>query len=279
MANKLKILEEYIKNLGSVAVAFSGGVDSTFLLKICHKVLLDKTFAVTAVMPSFSKSEYEESINFCKKHNIKQILIQIDQLSLEEFTKNSTQRCYFCKKLIFSNLLNFAKENHIKYVLEGTNADDLGDFRPGMKAIQELGIKSPLLECNINKAEIRRFSKELGLSTWNKPSFACLASRVPYDEQVTLKKLKMIENAEIFLATFGIEQKRVRFLQNNDISTAKIEVLPQDFSKISENHVIINNELKNIGFDFVCVDLQGFRSGSLNPDTAKNSKSLKKQEN
>lgn len=264
MHKKLDALKTYLKDLKSVAVAFSSGVDSTFLLKVAHEVLGENVIALTAVSNSFTKREHDESVEFCKTHNIKQILCPIDELKIAEVKANPKDRCYFCKKAIFSTFVKTAESNNIQYVLEGSNMDDLGDYRPGLKAITELKIKSPLRECCLYKDEIRELSKEMGLTTWDKPSFACLASRIPYGEEITQEKLRAIERSEEFLMTLGINQKRVRYSKASNAVTARIEVMPEDIGKIIQNRCIIDETLKSYGFDFVSLDLQGFKSGNLN---------------
>lgn len=260
--NKLEELKEYIRSLGNLAVAFSSGVDSTFLLKVAHDVLGDKAIAVTGVSASFPRHEYDEAGAFCKKEGIRQFFYEPHELELEEYAANPKNRCYYCKHKLFSGLIDLAKENGITNVAEGSNMDDLGDYRPGLEAVKELKVLSPLREVGLTKDEIRAYSKELGLPTWSKPSFACLASRVPYGERITAEKLKMVEKAENFLAELGFEQYRVRIHGK----IARIEVPAEDILRIASDDVRgeIVTRFKEYGFAYVSLDLQGYRTGSMN---------------
>ena len=193
---KKQNLEAYLQKLGSVAVAFSSGVDSTFLLKTAHDVLGEKAIAVTARSCSFPERELNEAVTFCKEQGIEQIIVDSEELSIEGFSQNPKNRCYLCKRELFTKILNIAAERGIAYVCEGSNMDDNGDYRPGLIAVAELDIKSPLREAELNKEEIRQLSKEMGLSTWDKQSFACLSSRFVYGETITEEKLAMVDKAE-----------------------------------------------------------------------------------
>lgn len=258
---KLK-LEEYLKELGSIAVAFSSGVDSTFLLKVAKNVLNDNVIAVTARSASFPKRELDEATEFCKKEGIRQLFVDIDEMSIEGFRKNPVNRCYYCKHEVFTRITEAAVNCGIKYVAEGSNIDDNGDYRPGLKAVEELGIKSPLRYAGLTKSEIRVLSKELGLPTWEKPSFACLASRFVYGEAITEEKLGMVDRAEQMLLDLGFKQFRVRVHGN----IARIEVLPEEISKLMEETVrsAVYKRFKEIGFDYVTMDMAGYRTGSMN---------------
>ncbi|MCD7949489.1 MAG: ATP-dependent sacrificial sulfur transferase LarE [Erysipelotrichaceae bacterium] len=260
--SKERQLEEYLLSLKSVAVAYSSGVDSTYLLKKAHDVLGDKAIAITASSPSFPKHELEESISFCQQENIKQIIFDTNELNIPGFAHNPKNRCYLCKYHLFSKIMEIAKENGINEVIEGSNMDDLGDYRPGLQAIQELNVKSPLREVNLYKQEIRDLSKQLHLPTWDKPSFACLASRFVYGETITLEKLEMVEKAEQFLIDMGFKQLRVRIHDK----MARIEVERDDIIKIIENKDIIDQQLKAYGFNYVTVDLHGYVMGSMNKE-------------
>ncbi len=260
--NKEQQLEQYLLSLESVAVAFSSGVDSTYLLKKAHDVLGDKAIAITASSPSFPKRELEESKAFCKKENIKQIIFDTNELDIQGFDHNPKNRCYLCKYHLFTKIIDIAKENGINEVVEGSNMDDLGDYRPGLQAIKELGVKSPLREVQLYKQEIRDLSKELNLPTWDKPSFACLASRFVYGETISLEKLEMVEKAEQFLINMGFKQLRVRIHDK----MARIEVEPDEIIKIIENKDIIDQQLKSYGFSYVAVDLHGYTMGSMNKE-------------
>lgn len=258
---KLSDLRKLLKSFGSAAIAFSGGVDSTFLLKVAHEELGEKAVAVTVFSPLIPKKEAFEAANFCKNENIRHFVLELDPLKIPGFTENPENRCYICKKEIFNKIKNLASENGVFTVCDGSNADDTGDYRPGMQAIRELGIKSPLLECGLTKNEIRILSKEMDLPCWNKPSAACLASRFVYGETITEKKLKMVENAEDFLHDKGFLQLRVRIHGEN---LARIEVNKEDFEKILKVKEEIINYFRSLGFVYTTLDLIGFRSGSMN---------------
>lgn len=257
---KFENLKKNLRELGSAAVAFSGGVDSTFLLKVAHDILKDNAVAITATSEFFPARETQETVDFCRAENIKQIFIHENILNVENIKDNPKNRCYICKKNLFSKIKNLAAENNFPFVLEGSNLDDTADFRPGFKAIQELNILSPLLRAGLYKSEIRQLSQKLNLPTWDKPSFACLASRFVYGETITPEKLKMVEQAEEFLRAKGFYQFRVRLHGN----LARIEILPVDFQKILILREEIFSAFKNFGFDYVSLDLQGYRSGSMN---------------
>ena len=262
MAEKLGFLKEYIASLESVAVAFSGGVDSTLLLRVAHDVLGDKAVAVTIKSNLIPQRELDEAKSFCESNHIKQIIINVDELEIEGFKENPKNRCYICKKNLFTRILATAHENNLAHVIEGSNLDDLGDYRPGLKAIDELEIISPLRVAGLRKSEVRELSRELGLKTWNKPSFACLASRFVYGELISLEKLLMVDKAEELLMALGLKQFRVRIHGN----IARIEILPEDFARIiqEETRTRIYNALKDFGFSYVTLDLKGYRTGSMN---------------
>lgn len=262
MGNKLEDLKEYLKNLGSVAVAFSSGVDSTFLLKVAHHVLGENVIAVTAQSCSFPQRELNEAKEFCKKEGIRHIICQSEELDIEGFSKNPPNRCYLCKKELFEKIRQITEEYKIAYIVEGSNIDDNGDYRPGLIAVKELGIKSPLRKVGLTKKEIRGYSKELGLPTWEKQSFACLSSRFVYGETISREKLGMVEKAEQLLLDYGFHQVRVRIHG----MIARIEVLPEEIEKLAEEKVRINvtEKLKSYGFQYITVDLAGYRTGSMN---------------
>ena len=257
---KFNRLKEILRSFESVAVAFSGGVDSTFLLKVAHDVLKNNAVAITAASSFVPQREIEEAKNFCAAENIRQIIFKADVLSIDGVKENPQNRCYLCKYSLFKNFLNIAAENKISCVVEGSNKDDEGDYRPGMKALAELKIKSPLRSAGLFKYEIRQLSQKLNLPTADKPSMACLATRFVYGEILTAEKLARVETAENFLYDAGFKQLRVR-VHNN---LARIEILPADFEKIFNVREKIIAEFKNFGFDYITLDLQGYRSGSMN---------------
>ena len=260
--HKLEKLKEYIKSLKSVAVAFSNGVDSTFLLKTAHDVLGNKAVAVTIDLKSAPKYERGEAELFCKKEKIRQIIVKFDELSVNGFKQNPPNRCYLCKTAIFKKIRQISDELGLNEIVEGSNVDDDGDYRPGMKALSELGIKSPLRYAELTKEEIRLLSKEMGLPTWNKPSSACLSSRFVYGEEITEEKLNMVGEAENYLYGQGFKQCRCRIHGK----IARLEILPEDFAKMLEEEIRdkIYKKCKSLGFTYITLDLKGYRTGSMN---------------
>ena len=259
---KLDRLESYLAGLGSLAVGFSGGVDSSFLLACAHEVLGDQVIAVTGSDASVPAREIKEAEAFCQERGIRHIICPLNPFENEEYRHNAADRCYFCKRGIFTEIKKIAAANGIAYAAEGSNMDDLGDYRPGLKAVDELGVKSPLREAGLYKDEIRQISKAMGLPTWDKPAYACLASRFVYGEEITEEKLKMIDRAEQVLIDRGFLKERVRLHGN----LARIEVPPEDIARLAADGLReeIYGEFKKIGFLFVTLDLKGYKTGSMN---------------
>jgi len=259
---KYEKLKGYLQDLGSVAIAFSSGVDSTFLLKCAHDVLGNKVIAVTARSCSFPKRELDEAAAFCKKKGIAHIICDSEELEIDGFSKNPPNRCYLCKQELFTKIWKVAKEHGIDHVAEGSNMDDNGDYRPGLIAVAELDVKSPLRYAELSKQEIRQLSKEMELPTWNKQSFACLSSRFPYGEEINIPRLTMIDKAEQFLLDMGFGQVRVRYHGK----LARIETDADGFSIMLSlnNREKIHCAFKELGFTYITLDLLGYRTGSMN---------------
>ena len=260
MHRKMERLKTLLKEYGSVAVAFSGGVDSAFLLKVAHDVLGERCVAVTVRSCVFPKREFLESAAFCEREGVRQLVIDGDVFRIDGFAGNPVDRCYLCKRTLLGLMVNAASAEGMSVVCEGSNVDDMGDYRPGLKAVSELGVQSPLRACGLEKREIRALSDELGLPTSAKPSFACLASRFPYGETITEARLGMVERAEDFLRDAGFAQVRVRIHGG----MARIEVEPENLADILGMRERIVAELKDFGFSYVSLDLQGYRTGSMN---------------
>lgn len=262
LMEKLNNLEEYIRGLGSLAVGFSGGVDSSFLLAVAHEVLGEKVIAVTGADASVPERELKEAEKFCSDRGIKHIICRVDPLSEDGYRHNGPDRCYFCKHGIFTEVKKIADENGISYMAEGSNMDDLGDYRPGLKAVAELAVKSPLREAGLTKQEIRLISKAMGLPTWSKPAYACLASRFVYGEEITEEKLHMIDQAEQFLIEHGFFEERVRLHGN----IARIEVPAKDITRLASDEIreVVYERFKELGFMFVTIDMKGYKLGSMN---------------
>ncbi len=262
--DKLEKLKNKLAKLDNVAIAYSGGVDSNFLLKVAKDVLDKKVVAITLNAMMHSKKEINEAKKYANEFGVKHLVIDIDNLEVDEFIENKKDRCYHCKKYVFNTIKKIAKDNNIEYVLDGTNIDDLGDYRPGLKALEELNIISPLKECNLTKKDIRVLSKEMGLKTYNKPAFACLATRVPYNTRITEELLTKIEMSEQYLAGLGFNQFRVRVHEN----IARIEVGFDEIDKFFIKEVLKNtsNKFKEFGFEYVTLDMNGYEMGSMNKD-------------
>jgi uncharacterized protein len=259
---KLETLKTNLKNMNKLVIAFSGGVDSTFLLKVASDVLKDNVIAVTARSSTYPEREYKAAVNFIETLGTKHIVIISEELDIEGFSKNPVNRCYYCKKELFSKIREIAKENNINYIADGSNIDDLGDYRPGLKAINELNVVSPLKEAGMTKEDIRALSKEMGLPTWDKPPFACLSSRFPYGQEITKEKLEIVDKAEQYLLDLGFKQVRVRY--HDEI--ARIEVSSDERKKFFDEDLMdkVYKEFKEIGFNYVTLDLKGYRTGSMN---------------
>jgi uncharacterized protein len=252
---KLIELRETIARLGSCAVAFSGGVDSTLVLKVAHDVLADDVIAVTALSESLPAGELEEAKQFADSLGVKQVVIRTFETSDENYLANSANRCYFCKTEMYARIGDYARRHGIKAILDGLNVDDLSDRRPGRAAAIEHGVISPLVEARLTKAEVRELSREFGLPTWDKPALACLSSRIPHGTPITLHSLSQVDRAETFLKTLGVGQVRVR--HHGD--TARIEVEPGDFALLHEHHSEIATRLATLGFQQIEIDPDGYR--------------------
>jgi uncharacterized protein len=255
-------LNKILREMGSAAVAFSGGVDSSFLARAAHDALGDRMIAVTLFALPGSEREVREAAVFCEEEKIPHVTIRQDALSIPGFAENPPDRCYICKRSLFSRIIDFAAERKIRFVAEGTNLDDGSDYRPGMRAIRELGVRSPLLEAELTKAEIRELSRQLGLPTWRKPSAACLASRFAYGETITVEKIRMAAQAEEYLHGLGFGQLRVRMHG----MIARIELMPDELDRLADRGMRerVAEQFRKIGFSYVTADLAGYRTGSMN---------------
>lgn len=258
---KLGKLKERLKRLEKVAIAFSGGVDSSFLLKVAIDELgREQVLALTAKTSLVPQREQQEAIKLANQMQAKHLMVPINPLKSPQIASNPPRRCYYCKQEVMTALQEVAKKSGFEQLLDGTNFDDLKDYRPGQEAIQELGVLSPLQEALLTKAEIRELSKKIGLSTWQKPAMACLASRFPYGDPLTEGKLKQVEEGEELLFSLGFSQFRLR----HHGETARLEVPEGDLVTLLEKRQIIVNVLKKLGFKYITMDLEGYRTGSLN---------------
>ncbi|HSW35639.1 MAG TPA: ATP-dependent sacrificial sulfur transferase LarE [Candidatus Limnocylindrales bacterium] len=260
LEEKLDLLKNIIAGYGGVIVAYSGGVDSTYLAKVASDVLGENSLAVTASSETYPRHEVDYARELAHSLGLRHQIIYTEELDNKHFAANPPERCYICKNELFGKLVALAKQHNLPYVIDGSNCDDLSDFRPGARAGRELGIKSPLQETGFTKEDIRQLSKTMGLPTWNKPSFACLSSRFPYGEQITREKLIMVSNAEDYLRSLGVKQLRVR---HHD-KLARIELAVEDFNKILDVNADIVQVFKKIGYKYITLDLHGYRTGSMN---------------
>ncbi|HCF49879.1 MAG TPA: ATP-dependent sacrificial sulfur transferase LarE [Syntrophomonas sp.] len=259
---KMNSLKQHIKSLGSALIAFSGGVDSTFLLAVSKEVLNQRVLAVTAIGPTYPQRESMECVRIARKLDVNYLVVNIDPFKVAGFSDNPPERCYLCKYQLFSKLKEIARDRGFEHVADGSNVDDLSDIRPGLKALRELGIASPLLESGLNKSEIRQLSRQMRLETSEKPAAACLSSRFVHGERISNQKLKMVEAAEDYLLGLGIKQVRVRMHQD----LARIEVGDNERHKLLSEAAMdkIDSHLRQLGFRYITLDMQGYRTGSMN---------------
>ena len=262
LLQKRSDLVNILEQMRSVIVAYSGGVDSAFLAAVANEALWRKALSVTAVSPSLAPSELDEATDLANRIGLNFMTIETNEIDRPDYQANNPDRCFFCKDELYTHLVRFAEEESFDSIVNGTNVDDLGDYRPGIEAAKQYGVRSPLVEAELTKDDIRALSRDMDLPTWDKPAQACLSSRIPYGTTVTVEALTKIAKAEQFLRSKGFKQLRVRHHE----TIARIEIEPSDFSAITSEPLRseINQEFKNIGYSYITLDLDGFRSGSLN---------------
>ncbi|MFH1227681.1 MAG: ATP-dependent sacrificial sulfur transferase LarE [Planctomycetota bacterium] len=260
--SKYQKLQDILCSYGSVVIAYSGGVDSTFLAYVANQALGNKALNVTAVSGTYPESEHREAVTLAKQFGINHIVIRTDELHRPEFSANPPDRCYWCKQELFKKLKSIADKENIRFIADGSTVSDGADYRPGRRAACELEVKSPIAQAGLTKEEVRQLSQKLGIPTWDKPAYACLASRIPYGENITESKLRRVEKAENYISSLGFKTLRVRSHKN----IARIEVPPEQFGPVIELRDRIIAELSALGYDYVTLDLEGYRSGSMNKE-------------
>lgn len=262
LRDKHHLLKAALIEMESVAVAFSGGVDSALLLSVAHQTLGESCVAVTVKLHSVPERDFDAAQDYCRRIGVRQIVVRLDELEIPRFADNPPDRCYHCKKVILDSMIQVAKEQGLAVVVEGSNLDDLGDYRPGTKALAESAVRSPLKEAGFTKADIRALARELEVPQWNKPSAACLSSRIPYGQIITREELRRIDAAEELLFDLGFSQARVRV--HGDLARVEVPAADIERAALPENREIIAARLKELGYSYVTLDMQGYRTGSMN---------------